>query len=415
MTSKAGGHKAMPSFQYKARSAVGELVQGRLHAVSIDAVLADLLRGGNTPIDISEEKASLSSMDIGQVLARNKAFELSDLILFSRQMHTLIKAGVPMGRSLAGLIETTKDYRMSEALRDILVHVESGQTLSTSFAAHPDIFPSLFISMIRVGETTGGLDETFLRLAIHMDREKETKDRIKEALRYPTIVFIAIAVAIGVINVMVIPVFGEMFEKSGAPLPWQTQVLISTSNFFVAWWPVILILLVGAFVGFTRWIKTDRGRYRWDKIKLDLPIAGGIIHKGTLARFSRSLSMALAAGVPVLNALNVVSGAVDNNYVSERIQSMLDGIERGDTITHTARQTGMFTPLVIQMISVGEETGSIDVMLSEVAEYYEREVDYDIKNLSAAIEPIVIIFIGFMVLTLALGVFLPMWDMSTIL
>ena len=405
----------MPSFQYKARSAVGELIQGTLNAASVDAVLADLLKRGNTPIDINEEKASLSSMDIGQMLARNKGFELSDLILFSRQMHTLIKAGVPMVRSLTGLIETARNFRMGEALQDILAHVESGQNLSTSFAAHPDIFPQLFISMIRVGENTGGLDETFLRMAIHMDREKETKDRIKEALRYPTLVFIAIAVAIGVINVMVIPVFAEMFEKSGAALPWQTQVLISTSNFFVAWWPVILILLGGAFTGFTQWTKTDQGGYQWDKIKLDLPIAGEIIHKGTLARFSRSLSMALAAGVPVLNALNVVSGAVDNNYVTERIQSMLDGIERGESITHTARQTGMFTPLVIQMISVGEETGSIDVMLAEVAEYYEREVDYDIKNLSAAIEPIVIIFIGFMVLTLALGVFLPMWDMSTIL
>ncbi|MCZ6503453.1 MAG: type II secretion system F family protein, partial [Gammaproteobacteria bacterium] len=408
-------HKAMPSFQYKARSAVAELVQGTLNAASVDAVLADLLKRGNTPIDINEEKASLSSMDIGQMLARNKGFDLSDLILFSRQMHTLIKAGVPMVRSLTGLIETSRNFRMGEALQDILAHVESGQNLSTAFAAHPDIFPQLFISMIRVGENTGGLDETFLRMAIHMDREKETKDRIKEALRYPTLVFIAIAVAIGVINVMVIPVFAEMFEKSGVALPWQTQVLISTSNFFVAWWPVILILLGGAFTGFTQWTKTDQGGYQWDKIKLDLPIAGDIIHKGTLARFSRSLSMALAAGVPVLNALNVVSGAVDNNYVTERIQSMLDGIERGESITHTARQTGMFTPLVIQMISVGEETGSIDVMLAEVAEYYEREVDYDIKNLSAAIEPIVIIFIGFMVLTLALGVFLPMWDMSTIL
>jgi len=415
VTSKAGGHKAMPSFQYKARSAVGELIQGTLNAASVDAVLADLLKRGNTPIDINEEKASLSSMDIGQMLARNKGFDLSDLILFSRQMHTLIKAGVPMVRSLTGLIETARNFRMGEALQDILAHVESGQNLSTAFAAHPDIFPQLFISMIRVGENTGGLDETFLRMAIHMDREKETKDRIKEALRYPTLVFIAIAVAIGVINVMVIPVFAEMFEKSGVALPWQTQVLISTSNFFVAWWPAILILLGGAFAGFTQWTKTDQGGYQWDKIKLDLPIAGDIIHKGTLARFSRSLSMALAAGVPVLNALNVVSGAVDNNYVTERIQSMLDGIERGESITHTARQTGMFTPLVIQMISVGEETGSIDVMLSEVAEYYEREVDYDIKNLSAAIEPIVIIFIGFMVLTLALGVFLPMWDMSTIL
>ena len=404
----------MPSFQYKARSAGGELVHGTLDAVSIDAVAADLLNRGNTPIDISEDKVSRTGIDIGQMIARNKALDLMDLILFSRQMHTLMKAGVPMIRSLTGLIQTTRNVRMAEALKDILVHVESGQNLSTSFAGHPDIFSSLFINMIRVGENTGGLDESFLRMAFHMEREKETMERIKEALRYPTFVFIAIAIAIVVINILVIPVFAELFEKSGAPLPWQTQMLVGTSNFFVAWWPVILILLVSAFVGFTQWTKTDRGRYQWHKLKLDLPIAGEIIHKGTLARFSRSLSMALGAGVPVLNALNVVSGAVDNDYVAERIQSMLGGIERGDSLTHTATLTGMFTPLVLQMLAVGEETGGVDEMLAEVAEYYEREVDYDIKNLSAAIEPIVIVFIGVMVLILALGVFLPMWDMATV-
>lgn len=404
----------MPSFQYKARSARGELVQGMLDAVSIDAVAADLLSGGNTPIDISEVKVSLASVDIGKMLRRNRALELMDLILFSRQMHTLMKAGVPMIRSLTGLIQTTRNARMAEALKDILVHIESGQNLSTSLASHPDIFSSLFINMIRVGENTGGLDEAFIRMAIHMEREKETMERIKEALRYPMFVFIAIAIAIVVINILVIPVFAELFEKSGAPLPWQTQILIGTSDFFVAWWPVILGLVVGAFLGFTQWTKTERGRYQWDKLKLKLPIAGEIIHKGTLARFSRALAMALGAGVPVLNALNVVSGAVDNDYLAERIQSMRGGIERGDSITHTATLTGMFTPLVLQMLAVGEETGSVDDMLAEVAEYYEREVDYDIKNLSAAIEPIVIIFIGVMVLILALGVFLPMWDMATI-
>lgn len=403
----------MPSFQYKARKAGGELLQGTLDAVSIDAVVADLVSGGNTPIDISEVKDSLA-VDIGKLLRRNKALELMDLILFSRQMHTLMKAGVPMIRSLTGLIQTTRNARMGEALKDILVHIESGQNLSTSLAGHPEIFSSLFINMIRVGENTGALDEAFLRMAFHMEREKETMERIKEALRYPMFVFIAIAIAIVIINVLVIPVFAELFEKSGAPLPWQTQALIGTSNFFVAWWPVILGLVVGAVLGFTQWTKTQRGRYQWDKIKLKLPIAGQIIHKGTLARFSRALAMALKAGVPVLNALNVVSGAVDNDYLAERIQSMRGGIERGDSITHTATLTGMFTPLVLQMLAVGEETGSVDEMLAEVADYYEREVDYDIKNLSAAIEPIVIVFIGVMVLILALGVFLPMWDMATI-
>jgi len=278
--------------------------------------------------------------------------------------------------------------------------------------AFPKIFSHLYVSMIQVGENTGRLDESFLQISEYLELEKGTRDRIKAALRYPVIVIVAIAAAIAVINLFVIPAFAKVYSGLNAELPWATKVLIATSNFTVANWPFILAGLIFIYAGIVMYIRTDNGRYKWDKYKLRLPIIGSIINRSLLARFSRSFAMATRAGVPLIQTMTVVSRAADNSYISERILDMRNGIERGDTLTRTAAATNLFTPLVLQMMSVGEETGAVDDLLQEVAEYYEREVDYDLKNLSAAIEPILIVAIGIMVFILALGVFLPMWDLA---
>jgi len=405
----------MANYQYKARSARGELIQGTIESASIDAVAAQLNNSGITPIDINETKQQLDGIDVRKWLAGTRPPSLQDLILFSRQMFTLIKAGVPMVRSITGLIQSTRNLKLVATLRDLLAHIESGQELSSALSRHSNIFTTLFVSLVRVGENTGRLDESFLQISLYMEREKETRERIKAALRYPSFVIVAIAIAIAIINIFVIPVFAQLFAKANVPLPWQTRFLIGISGFFVAWWPVMLATITGLIIGFTQYIKTDSGLYQWDKIKLKIPLAGDIIKRATLARFSRAFAMALSAGVPLIQALTVVSRAVDNEFIGDNILSMRNGIERGDSITRTATITGMFTPLVLQMLAVGEETGSVDDMLMEVAEYYEREVDYDIKNLSSSIEPIMIVAIGIMVLILALGVFLPMWDMATVI
>jgi MSHA biogenesis protein MshG len=287
--------------------------------------------------------------------------------------------------------------------------------LSSSLARHPHIFTSLFISMVRVGEETGRLDESFLRITQYLEREKETRERIKTALRYPVFVIIAIGIALAIINIWVIPVFAGLFEKAGVPLPWQTRVLLAISAFFVAWWPVMLGGIIGAIFGFRLYIKTDNGRYWWDRNKLKIPLVGDIIMRATLARFARAFSMALTSGVPLIQAMTVVARSVDNEFIAEYILNMRNGIERGESLTRTATLTNIFTPLVLQMLAVGEETGKVDDLLADVADYYEREVDYDIKNLSSAIEPIMIVIIGIMVLILALGVFLPMWDLATVI
>ncbi len=404
----------MPLFVYKGRNARGSLIQGEIDAGTIDSVASQLFNIGVTPIDIKEQKAaSDSDISFSNYLNR-RAPSLDDLILFSRQMYTLMKAGVPMIKSITGLIQSSRNFKVIEALKEIMGNLESGRDLSSSLARHPGIFSPLYISMVKVGEETGRLEESFFRISEYLAREKDTRERIKAALRYPTFVIIAIAIAIAIINIFVIPAFAGLFEKAGVELPWQTRLLMTTSDFFVQWWPMLLAGIIGSIIAARFYIKTDDGRYQWDHYKLKIPLVGDIIYRATLSRFARSFSMGLKSGVPLIQAMTVVSRSVDNEFISDKILGMRNGIERGESLTRTASLTRMFPPLVLQMLSVGEETGQVDDMMVEVAEYYDREVDYDIKNLSASIEPILIVAIGVMVLILALGVFLPMWDLAKV-
>ncbi len=404
----------MPLFAYKGRNASGNLIQGEMDAGTSDLVASQLFNTGITPIDIIQKKqVSGSDISIANYI-NNKRPSLEDLILFSRQMYTLMKSGVPMIKSITGLIQSSRNFKIIQALREILDNLESGRDLSSSLARHPAIFSPLYISMVRVGEETGRLEESFFRISEYLNREKETRERIKAALRYPIFVIVAIAIAIAIINIFVIPAFAGLFEKASAELPWQTRLLMATSDFFVEWWPTLLVGIIGAIVASKLYIQTENGHFQWDRYKLKIPIVGDIIYRATLSRFARSFSMGLKSGVPLIQAMTVVSRSVDNEYVSDKILGMRNGIERGESLTRTATQTKMFTPLVLQMLSVGEETGQVDDMMEEVAEYYDREVDYDIKNLSASIEPVLIVAIGIMVLILALGVFLPMWDLAKV-
>lgn len=402
----------MPSFAYKGRSRRGALVEGVIDANSADSVAAQLINTGITPIDITTRSDTVVAMDVLQTLRTSRTPVLEDLILFTRQMYTLTRAGVPLVRAMTGLIQSTRNLQLVQAMRDVLANLESGRDLASSLSRHPKIFSTLAIAMVRVGENTGRLEESFLRLTEYLEREKETRERIKAALRYPSFVLLALAIAIGIVNVFVIPTFAQLFLKADVALPWQTRALIATSDFFVAWWWLVLGAALGGIGAFFSYIKTDGGRYWWGRRKVSLPLVGDIIHRATLSRFARSFAMALTSGVPLLQALAVVSRAVDNEYIGEQILNMRNGIERGESLTRTAALTGMFTPLVLQMLAVGEETGAVDDMMNEVAEYYEREVDYDVKNLSALIEPVLTIAMGVLVLILALGIFLPMWDLS---
>jgi MSHA biogenesis protein MshG len=266
--------------------------------------------------------------------------------------------------------------------------------------------------MVRVGEMTGRLEEVFLRLFDHMEFDRDMRDRVKTALRYPMFVVIAMIAAMVVVNIFVIPQFEKVFNSFHTELPLMTRILIASSRFTVQWWPAFALGIVGAVFGFRAWTRSTGGRLAWDRYKLRLPVAGKIIHKGTMARFARSFALSIRSGVPIVQALTVVSQTSDNAYLASRIEQMRDGVERGESILRTATNAQVFTPIVLQMIAVGEESGSIDDLMDEIAMMYEREVDYELKTLSSQIEPILITFLGAMVLVLALGIFLPIWDLG---
>lgn len=405
----------MPFFAYKGRNARGELMQGVLEAADSGAVADQLFTTGVTPVEILVTNKVASGANNGDTLwerLTEKKVTSMDVQLFSRQIYTLLKAGVPIMRGLAGLQESAISKSFGRVLKDLRESLDSGRELSAAMRRHPEVFNNFYLSMVRVGEMTGRLDEVFLRLFDHLEFDRDMRDRVKTALRYPTFVVAAMMIAMAIVNMFVIPAFVGVFNSLHSELPLMTRVLIGTSNFTVQFWPAILVLLIAAFFGFRAWIGTAAGRYKWDKIKLRIPIAGKIILKGTMARFARSFALSAKSGVPIVQALTVVSQTVDNAYLCARIEQMRDGVERGESILRTSVAAGVFTPVVLQMVAVGEETGSLDDLMDEIAQMYEREVDYELKTLSAQIEPILITFLGALVLVLALGIFLPIWDLG---
>lgn len=406
----------MPSFAYRGRDARGSLVSGRLDGADSSAVADQLLAIGVTPVEIAPagEGAAIAAPEWWRRLTAPPITDV-DVMLFSRQMYSLLKAGVPIMRALAGLQQSTGNRSLAEVIADLRTSLDSGRELSAAMRSHAQVFSPFYISVIRIGEATGELDQSFNRMFEYMEFDKEIRDRIKAAVRYPIIVLVVIAVAVAIVNFAVIPAFARIFESQKVPLPLLTQLLIGTSNFFLAYWPALLVALIAAVFGAQMYVGTEQGRYQWDRWKLRLPLAGPIILRATLARFARGMALAIRAGVPIVQAMSVVAEVVSNSYMALRIHNMRDGVERGESVLRTATAAGIFTPVVLEMISVGEETGEIDELMTEVADMYEREVDYDIRNLAANIEPILTIVLGVMVLILALGVFLPLWGLGNVL
>jgi len=407
----------VPVFSYKGRSnRGGELVQGTLEGADSGVIADQLLNTGITPIEIKVSHNSRTTKadepSLWQRLNQERSVDPLELMLFSRQMYTLLKSGVPIMRALAGLQESSQNPTFAAMLQDLRESLDSGRELSTAMRRHPKIFSPFYLSMVQVGEMTGMLDQTFLRLYDHLEFEKDMRERIKGAVRYPMFVVIAMAIAIVIVNIFVIPAFAKVFEGFHAELPLMTKILMGFSNFMVNYWPMLLAGIIGAVVAFRAWINTPDGRYKWDRYKFKLPIAGKIILKGTLARFARSLALSFKSGIPIVQGLNTVGMVVDNEYMRSKIEQMRDGVERGESILRTAHATGVFNPTVMQMIAVGEETGDLDGLMFEVAGMYERDVEYEVKTLSAQIEPIMIVLLGGLVLVLALGIFLPMWDLG---
>jgi MSHA biogenesis protein MshG len=405
----------MPYFAYEGRNARGELVKGVLEGPSSGSIADQLFNTGITPVNIRESRQGAApgiARPARQLRFGAPSVGLVDLMLFCRQMHTLLKSGVPILRALAGLREASTNPALADVLLDLRDNLEAGRELSLSMQRHSKVFSPFMIAVVRVGEMTGRLDEVFLRLYDYFAFEKHVRDQVASALRYPSFVIIAIVAAMFIVNIFVIPAFARLFASFKAQLPLATRILLTTSEFFVAYWPAMLILGVALVVGFRLYTRSGPGRYAWDRLKLRLPVVGDLIHKATLARFTRSFALASRSGVPIVQALAVVSNVVHNSFIQERLIEMRNGIERGESILRAASASRVFDPLVLQMIAVGEETGEIDAMMEDVANLYEREVTLEVEGLAAKTEPILLVVMGALVLLLALGIFLPMWELA---
>ena len=403
----------MPTCQYKARGQRGDAIEGVIEAASTDLAASRLIEGGLTPVDIQplKQKTGMST-DIADLFPAK--VQLVDLIQFSRQMHSLMKAGVPILSALSGLAAHTVNRTLAKTLTGVMESLQAGRDLSSSMAQFPAVFSVFYISLVRVGETSGRLEEVFQQLATYLQRDKKTRDQIKSAMRYPVFVLVAILVAISVINVLVVPAFAAMFAQFGAELPLPTRILIAMSDFTINRWELLLGGGVALVAGGRMYVRSEDGRYAWHKLLLRLPLIGKILYRAALARFSRLFALVQSSGIPIVTGLSVVARALDNDFIQERVLSMRDGIERGESLSNTAAGTGIFDHLVLQMLQVGEQSGATDDLLREVADYYDSEVDYAVEKLSASIEPTLTIILAVLVFLLAAGIFLPMWDLASV-
>jgi MSHA biogenesis protein MshG len=399
----------MPNFRYQGRNLEGTQVSGTVEAATEELAAESLIGRGIIPTSVTPGSEGGKGFDLSDWLT--PAMPLEVLVIFCRQMYSLTKAGVPLLRAIKGLSVNTENKQLQKALDEVTAELTNGRSLSASMKMHPHVFSPLFVSMIGVGENTGRLDEALLQLSEYYEQEVETRKRIKTAMRYPTFVITFVLLALFILNVKVIPQFTSMFSRFGVDLPLPTRILIGTSNFFVDYWVWMLAFIFAGLFAFRSWIAGARGRELWDKFRLRMPIVGGLVNRAQLARFSRTFALMLKAGVPLNQSIALSAESMGNKFLELRLLEMKAAIESGSTISTTAVDSGIFTPLVIQMISVGEETGRIDELLLEVADFYEREVDYDLKTLTARIEPVLLVFVAGIVLVLALGIFLPMWGM----
>lgn len=402
----------MQHFVYEGRNQRGELVKGKIDSPNPQAVVQWMMGAGIVPVKISAQAEPKEQGSLLDKLNGRGTLNATDLLLFTRQLGTMVRAGLPMMQALSGMQSSSGNPKLAALLGKLREDLDKGLELSTAMSHHPDFFDDYYVSMIRVGEGAGRLDEIFTRLFDQLEFERDMRQKIKGALRYPTFVVIAIAIAIGILTIFVIPVFAKVYAGMKVELPLLTRVLLAVSDFAVNWWWAVLAFLGTCFYGFRLWISQPAGRYQWDKFKLRLPLIGSIFDKAGIARFCLSFSIACKSGVPIDQAFTLVAKVVDNAFFEERIHGMREGITRGETMLQIAQNSGIFKAMEMQMISVGDATGEMEKMMEQVATMYQEELQYEVGRLGDAIEPILLAVMGGLVLVLMLGIFLPLWDLG---
>jgi type IV pilus assembly protein PilC len=404
---------AQTTFTYKVRDRQGQMIGGTLEADSQTAVAARLRQMGYAPISIEAAKSVGLKMEFK--LPGGGRVKPKDLAVFSRQFATMINSGLSLLRALTILADQTDNKRLAQVVGAIRSEVEKGTALSTAMAQHPKVFNRLFVAMIRSGEVGGFLDQVLLRLAETLERDVTLRGKIKSAMTYPVVVFAMVLLIVSAMLVFIVPMFKNLYASLGGQLPLPTRVLILVSNVVKHGFPFVILGIVGLSFGFRRWIATPSGRYRMDAFKLHAPIFGTLFHKSALSRFSRTLATLLHSGVPILQALEIVSETVNNGVMSKAVRDVQDSVREGESLATPLGKHAVFPPMVVQMLAVGEETGALDTMLSKVADFYDQEVEATVEALTSLIEPILIAVMGAAVGSMVIALYMPMFNIINLI
>jgi len=399
----------MPTYTYKARGKQGELFTATIEAENELKLAINLRSLGYSVISVEKESQLKARLfDFWQKIRKSHEYEL---VFFSRQLALLLKSGIPLAVALTSIAEQTRNKILKDAINAIIKNMEEGASLSEAMAKYPNIFSELFVSMIRVGETGGNLDEILERLSQLKAQELDIKTRIKSAMTYPSILVLAAIIIVSFLLVNILPKFVGIFETYEARLPIPTQILLGISFFVRKLWFIVITAIFALIFMIRKYLKTEKGRYKFDLFILRFPLFGELYLKVIISRFSRTLGTLIKSGTPILEALQVTEHTIRNSVVSRVMQNISSAITEGQSITEPFKASGIFPATVVQMVSLGEQSGKLDEMLQEVASFYDTEVDYTIKNITTALEPLLLLTMGAMVAFIALSVLLPIFNL----
>ncbi len=400
----------MPVFAYKGRTAAGAEESGQLECASREEVLQQLRRRRIVATSIRQQPASVQFKMPGLV----KRVRVRDLVIFTRQFATMVNAGLPLVQCLDILSKQAESPTFGKVVSDVMRDVEAGSTLAESLGRQKKTFDPLFVNMVEAGESGGILDEILARLATYLEKAEALKRKVKSAMTYPTVV---LSVAVGATTFMllvIIPTFAKIFADFGGELPLPTQVVLDMSNFLKSFWWLLLAVGFGGYTAFKRYYRTASGRLTVDSSLLRAPIFGTLIRKASIARFTRTLGTMISSGVPILTALDITARTAGNKVIENAIVATKGSIGEGETIAAPLREAKVFPPMVVQMISVGEETGALDTMLEKIANFYDEEVDVAVDTLTSIIEPIMIVIMGVIVGGMVVAMYMPMFKLINV-
>ena len=397
----------MPTYTYKALTADGSQVSGTVEADSQPLAAMQLDKMEYIPISISEKKG----MFLDELALKLERVKTDDLIFFTRQLYTVIKAGIPLLAGIKALEQQTENKKLKKVLGIVAKDVDRGKSFSESLSLHPDVFSELYVNMIEAGEVGGSLEEILERLILMLEFTRKTNSNLKAAVRYPIMVVCSLFAAFGVVITFVIPKFAVIFEASTVELPIPTKIMMFINFLVQNYWYYGLLIAGSLITAFYLYTSREAGRLQWDFLKLKIPVLGDVFLKVYMSRFASMLETLSRGGTSIVSALDVVSRTIGNEYIAQKIKAIAEQVKTGKGITNSLRESKIFPPLVLHMVLTGEETGALDDMLAEITSYYEREIDYTVSRMSSYIEPILTAGLGLMVLFIALAIFLPWWNM----